>query len=90
MVWLGVRHGLNGGGQEPREARGPRVLPCAVGDEVLPDLELDVRKPAPFAVIDDGVVGRIADGVGFVVTDDEIAFSRSACKRGRATRASRL
>ena len=58
------------------------ACPCAVRDQVLPDLELDMRKPAPFAVIDDGVVGHVADRVGFVVADDEIAFSPEQPKSG--------
>ena len=75
MVVWSVGGGSDGGGQEPREALGPRVLSASVGDEVLPDLDLDVRKTALFTVLDDGVVGQIAGGVGFVFPDDEIAFT---------------
>ena len=33
-----------------------------------------MRNPAPLAMMDDRIVGQIADGVGLVVADDEIAF----------------
>jgi hypothetical protein len=39
--------------QQPREPHGPRLLSASIGDEVLPDLDLDAGDPAPFTVRDD-------------------------------------
>src|ERR1700722_9261911 len=56
-----------GGLERPRHALGPHRLPRLVPDEVLANLDLDVRQSAHLAVLGDGVIGLVADEVGLVV-----------------------
>ena len=57
-----------------RETLGPLALPGFVGDEVLPNLDLDMRQAAPLAVDGDRIIGAVGDRVRLVVADDPRAF----------------
>src|SRR5581483_4354804 len=46
-----------------------------IGDQVLADLDLDMGQAAPLAMDRDGVVGEVADTIGLVVADDEVALA---------------
>src|ERR1051325_72469 len=61
--------------QESRQARGPSGLARRIDDQILADLDLDMRQPTLFAMHRHGVIAEIADGVGFVVADAEIALA---------------
>src|SRR5208283_988872 len=54
---------------QPREERAPRLLPAVVSDQVLADLDLNVKHAASLAMHWNGVVRRIAHAIGLVVAD---------------------
>src|ERR1051326_6221109 len=59
--------------QEPREARRPSRLARRIGDQILTDLDLDLRQATCFAMHPDRGVAEIPDRVGLVVANCEIA-----------------
>src|SRR4029078_2049703 len=60
--------------EQARQSVGPGLLAVGIGDQVLPYLQLEMRKSAALAVHGDGVVAFVADRVWLVVADDEIAL----------------
>jgi hypothetical protein len=60
--------------QEAFQTTTPVALVCIVGNEVLPQFELDAGETASLAMLDERVVGRVSGGVRLVVTDNQIAF----------------
>ncbi len=68
--------------QETREPLGPGGLPCRFGDQILADLDLDMRQAAALAVDRDGVVGQVGDPVGLVLADEELAFGAQQVGQG--------
>src|SRR5258706_186836 len=55
--------------QETRQALRIVPLPVRLDDEVLADLDLDIRQAAPLAMDRNAVVGLVADPIGLIVAD---------------------
>ncbi len=64
--------------QEAGEAQCPGGLAGLVADQVLADLDLDMRQGSAFAMHRYRVVARIGDRVGGVVADREVALRTQA------------
>src|ERR1700675_519592 len=64
--------------QGATDAPGPFVLARVGGDQVLAYLDLDMRQAARLPMTRDGVVGFVADEVGFVIADHETGLAAQA------------
>ena len=84
-----ARNASVGRRQEARQALGPGGLPGRLGDQILADLDLDMRQAAALAMHRDGVVGQIADSVGLVLADRKIRPRRAAARPAHARGAGR-
>src|SRR5215470_4196501 len=60
--------------QQPRQTLGPASLTIGIGNQILTDLDFDMRQTAALAMHRDGVVRQVADPVGLVLADNKIAF----------------
>ena len=60
--------------QQPRQTLGPASLTIGIGNQILADLDFDMPQTPALAMHRDGVVRQVADPLGLVLADDEIAF----------------
>ncbi len=69
--------------KNPRQPVGPCLLAGRIGDQILADLDAAIHQPARLAVHGNGVVGLVADRIGFVVADHEIALGAQQLQQQR-------
>src|SRR6266403_3266755 len=70
----GQLQGHGNANERARQSFRPLALPRLRGDQVLPQLDSDMGKTPPLAMLRDRVIRSVAYGVGLVVADDEPGF----------------
>ena len=75
-----ARHFHIGGQQQARQTLRPFSLSRGLGDQILTDLDLDMRQATPFAMHRDGIIGRVGDAIRLVIAHNETFFGAQQFK----------